>query len=102
MAYCLELKRIIKRSLQYLALVSDDYAPAKHLEAIVKALDGGGGTGEAAGAGRELKKHLLELEKTEAPKDQKERCRSMSDQGIQPSGNQRRGRKYPEARRRMA
>ena len=72
MAYCLELKDY-KKSLQYLALVSDDYAPAKHLEAIVKALDGGGGTGEAAGAGRELKKHLLELEK-EAPKDQKERC----------------------------
>ncbi len=72
MAYFLELKDY-KKSLEYLALISDDYAPAKHMEAIVKALDGGGGAGEAAGVRRDLKKHLLELEK-EAPKDQKDRC----------------------------
>lgn len=72
MAYCLELKDY-KKSLQYLALISDDYAPARHLEAIVKALDGGGGAGGDSGVRQDLKKHLLELEK-EAPEDQKDRC----------------------------
>lgn len=71
MAYCLELKDY-KKSLQYLALISDSHAPARALEVIVKALDGAGDAGAAAETHRELKGNLLSLEK-EMPEKKKDR-----------------------------